>query len=285
MKYIFLIILFAIQGCVSKTPPDPRKLAENKQWQSAYENILFVLSKNDKEETERIITLTNEYPEIIGYAVEEYSFERLKKSDDQDNIQYRKDGIKFFCTISSKEQCNTANENLLKAEKTIKKEISVLEDLYLNLTTREQETLSDKYKLRFYKSSEIGIVTDRQVQNTSTHGSNDGAVVGGAIGTAAYINNATPSSYSMKSDIASTALGALAGAMLFNKSPTVQYLIRYTIKLRNGEVIQVDQVSGTPLGQGVGICISASNAAPIDQSYCTMTLNEFRVKYSDALNN
>lgn len=285
MKFIALMLLLLIQGCASKTPPDLRKMAENKQWQGAYENIMFVLSKNNKEDTERVIALTKDYPEIIGYAVEEYSFEGLTKSDDKDNIQYRKDGIRFFCTPSSEEQCNTANENLLKAEKSIKKEFSVIEDLYLKLTPQEQKVLSDKYKLLFYKSSEFGIVTDRQVQNTSTPGSNDGAVIGGAVGTTAYISNATPSSYSMKSDIASTALGALAGAMLFNKSPVVQYLIRYTIKLRNGEVIQVDQISGTPLGQGIGMCISASNASLIDQSYCTMTLAEFKTKFSEQLKN
>ena len=286
MKSLVFILLLAIYGCTS-TPlskPDPQKYAVNKEWQNAYGGVIFFLSKNNKEDTDRMVALTKEYPEIINYGVEEYSLENLKRPDDHDHIQYRKDGIRFFCIISSDEQCKTAIANLSQAEKTVRKKAIVLKDLYDQLSPKEQQSLSEKYKLDFYKSSDIGIVTDRQVRTINTPGSNAGAEIGGAIGTAAYINNATPSSYSMKSDLGSTAAGALVGALLMNKSPTTQYVTTHTIKLRNGEVKTIEQVDNKPTGEGIGTCVRVSVISSIDQSFCTMTMTEFRKKFYKELN-
>ena len=139
--------------------------------------------------------------------------------------------------------------------------------------------------MSFYQSSEIGIVTDRQVRTINSPGSNAGAEIGGAVGAATYINKATPSNYSMKSDLGSTAAGALVGALLLNKNPTTQYVTTHTIKLRNGEVINIEEVANKPTGEGIGTCVRKAVIAAIDQSYCTMTIDEFRVKYSENIKN
>lgn len=281
VKGIILILLLAIQSCTSRQGID--QYASNNDYEKILTHIAINI-ENQSITSADAIRIANQNPEIIQFSDSLFSEQSIQNfAVTNQNIEYLQFRLKAYCSISTTEKCNAAIENLGSVEKTIKNKITVLEDLYQKLTLKEQKSLSDKYRLEFYKSSEIGTITDRQIQNLSTPGSNAGAEIGGAIGTAAYINNATPSSYSMKSDIASTALGALAGAVLLNKNPTVQYLIRYTIKLRNGEIIQVDQISSTPLGQGVGMCISASNASPIDQSYCTMTLDEFRVKYSNQI--
>lgn len=279
MKLFILFIALIITGCSSTT--NPRSRAENKQWRNAYDGVDYILSKNIKEDTERMILLVNEYPEIVNYGYSTFTVNSLIYwSDRTGDLYYKRIELERFCIISTIQQCNQAIDNLLSVEKTIKKELRLLKDLYSKLTEKEQKSLKDNYKIIFYESSEIGIVTDRQVQNLSTPGSNAGAEIGGAVGATAYISNATPSSYSMKSDLTSTVLGALAGAVLLNKSPTEQYVIRYSLKLRNGEIRQVDQVSSTPLGQSIGMCVFASNATPIDQSFCTMTLAEFRAKYA-----
>lgn len=279
MKFITLILLLLVQGCSSTT--NPRLRAENKQWQNAYDGVDYILSKNKKEDTERMILLVNEYPEIANYGFSTFSINSLNYwSSRTGDLYYKRIELERFCIISTIQQCNQAVDNFLSVEKTIKKELRLAKDLYSKLTEIEQKTLSDNYKIIFYESSEIGTITDRQVQNISTPGSNAGAEIGGAVGATAYISNATPSSYSMKSDLTSTVLGALAGAALMNKSPTEQYVIRYSLKLRNGEIRQVDQVSSTPLGQSIGMCVSMPGAILIDQSLCTMTLAEFRVKYA-----
>lgn len=286
-KLIVSTLLFAISGCTSTliSSPDPQKYAENKQWINAYGGVLFFLSKNNNEDTERMITLTKQYPEIVDYGFEEYSLDKLKKDEDQDHIQHRKDGIKLFCIIASDEQCNTAIANLSQAEKSIRKKVTVLKDLYSQLSPKEQQNFLNKYKPIFYESSEIGIVTDRQVRTINTPGSNAGAEIGGAVGTAAYINKATPTNYSMKNDLGSTAVGALVGALLMNKNPTTQYVTTHTIKLRNGEVKTIEHVANKPTGEGIGTCVRVSVIDSIDQSLCTMTLAEFRNKFSDELKN
>lgn len=285
LKYILLTLFFLIQGCASTPPPDARKYAENKQWLHAYGNVIFNLSKNKKEDTERMIALTKEYPEIVGYGVEEYSFENLKDSDEQDYIQYRKDNVRYFCVIASEEQCNKAIANIAAAEKIVKKKIIVLKDLYDQLSPKEQQNINSKYKLIFYNSFEIGIVTDRQVRTINTPGSNAGAEIGGAVGTAAYINKATPSNYSMKNDLGSTAVGALVGALLMNKSPTTQYVTTHTIKFRNGEVKTFEDIANKPLGEGIGTCVRSPGITAIDSSFCLMTLADFKVKYFDDIKN
>lgn len=285
MKYIFLSLLFLIQGCSST--PDPKSFAETKRWDFAYEYLMMNLAKNNHADTERMIALSKQYPEIIDYGVNEYSKENLKKWSDKLNmIGYQQsNNIKYFCVIASEEQCKTAIQNIESVEKTIKKKLIIPKDLYDQLSTKEQQSLSDKYKLDFYKSSEIGIVTDRQVRTINTPGSNAGAEIGGAVGTATYINKATPSNYSMKNDLGSTAVGALVGALLMNKSPTTQYVTTHTIKFRNGEVKTFEDIANKPLGEGIGTCVRSPGITSIDSSFCSMTLAEFRMKYAEELKN
>lgn len=283
MKLVAFILVLLIQGCAST--PDPRSSAEKKLWDNAYDNVVFTLAKNKKDDTVRMIALTKEYPEIVNYGYSTFSKENLKNWSDKDNmIAYQKYSLEYFCIISTDEQCKTATDNLDAVVKTIKDKLTVPKDLYAQLTVKEQQKLSEAYRLSFYESSEIGIVTDRNVRTINTPGSNAGAEIGGAIGTAAYINNATPSSYSMKSDLGSTAAGALVGALLMNKSPTTQYVTTHTIKLRNGEVKTIEQVDNKPTGEGIGTCVRVSVISSIDQSFCTMTMTEFRKKFYKELN-
>lgn len=283
MKFFILIILFIIQGC---SATDPRSYAEQKQWGRSFDYVVLYLSKNKKDDTERMIALTREYPEIVNYGYTTLSVENLKDWASQDNIiAYRKYSLEYFCIIASDEQCKTATDNLDTVVRTIKNKITIPKDLYEQLNSIEQQKLSDAYRLSFYESSEIGIVTDRQVRTINTPGSNAGAEIGGAVGTAAYINKATPTNYSMRNDLGSTAVGALVGALLMNKNPTTQYVTTHTIKLRNGEVKTIEHVANKPTGEGIGTCVRVSVIDAIDQSLCTMTLAEFKNKFSDELKN
>ena len=155
--------------------------------------------------------------------------------------------------------------------------------LRLSKTSYVFQKLLEKYRLIHFSDSEIGIVTDRQVRNLSTPGSNFGAEAGGAAGAVAYVNNVNPANYSLSKDVSSTLLGALVGAALFNKQAVEQYEIRYTVKLRNGDLKQFDVLSSTSLADGIGVCIGMPYGTKVDQSLCTMTLAEFRVKYADSL--
>ena len=69
-----------------------------------------------------------------------------------------------------------------------------------------------------------------------------------------------------------------------NKSPSTQYVTTHTIKLRNGEVKTIEQVANKPTGEGIGTCVRVSVIDAIDQSFCTMTMTEFRKKFHKELN-
>ena len=109
--------------------------------------------------------------------------------------------------------------------------------------------------------------------------------IGGAVGATAYINNSSPYNYSLKNDIGSTILGAFVGAAVMNQPAVNKYLIRYTIKLTDGNFRQYEEVLPSALGQGIGLCVSLPGVISIDTSLCTMTLAEFRVKYAGELKN
>jgi hypothetical protein len=284
MKFIICIFLIAIQGCSSTTNPQSR--AEKKQWNYAYDGVDFILSKNKKEDTERMILLVKDYPEIVNYGFSTFSIDSLNywvnKTGD---LYYKKIEVERFCIVATTQQCNQAVDNVLSVEKTIKKELRLSKGLYSKLNEKEQKYLSDNYKIIFYEASEVGIVTDRQVRNLSTPGSNFGAEAGGAAGAVAYVNNVNPANYSLNKDVSSTLLGAVIGAALFNKQAVEQYEIRYTLKLRNGDIKQFDVLSSTPLAEGMGACIGMPYGTKVDQSLCTMTLAEFRDKYAGELKN
>lgn len=284
MKLFIFFIALIITGCSSTT--NPRSRAENKQWKYAYDGVDYILSKNKKEDTERMILLVNEYPEIADYGFSTFSVNSLNYwSDRTGDLYYKRIEVERFCIISTIQQCNQAVDNVLSVEKTIKKELRLLKDLYSKLNEKEQKYLSDNYKIIFYEASEVGIVTDRQVRNLSTPGSNFGAEAGGAAGAVAYVNNVNPANYSLSKDVSSTLLGAFVGAALFNKQAVEQYEIRYTVKLRNGDLKQFDVLSSTPLADGIGVCIGMPYGTKVEQSLCTMTVAEFRIKYAEELVN
>lgn len=283
MKKVIVISLISLMvGCSSTA--DPRSRAANKQWNHAYDGVDHILSKNIKDDNEKMIELVDQYPQILEYGVQEFSIGKLRAwSGKVGDVEFQKYSVKRFCVIASEEQCATALKNIDMVDQSIRKNLSVNRELFVQLSQEQQDRLSEKYNLHFYEPNQIGIVTDRQIRNLSTPGSNFGAELGGAVGATAYVSKATPSSYSLKNDVGNTLLGAVVGAMLLNQQPVQRYQIRYTVKLRNGDLTQVDHIFGSPIGEGAGVCINTSNAQRLDQSFCTMTLSDFRLKFADDL--
>ncbi|MDO8693528.1 MAG: hypothetical protein Q7J51_05470 [Sheuella sp.] len=283
--WLLLGLLMSLYGC-ARYNSDPRAEAEKKDWKLAYIKVDSILAKNNKQETEKMILFAKEYPEILESGFARFPLDGLKILAVQANdLTYVKNELSRFCIVASVEQCTEANNNLVEAEKLIKKELHLTKDVYANLSKKEQNTVSNNFKIIFYAHDEVGIITDREVRNLSTPGSNFGAEAGGAAGAVAYVNNVNPSNYSLSKDVSSTLLGAFVGAALFNKQAVDQYEIRYTVKLRNGDLKQFDVLSSTPLAEGIGFCIGMPYGTKVDQSLCTMTLAEFRVKYAGDLNN
>lgn len=294
MKKIFMFFLISFaSGCTTTTYTDSATYASmsnpavhlaNKNWEAAFTALANKLHHDTPDSQSDAKKMAEEYPELVAYSQMLFAVENMNFStNNAGRILYLNFRLKAFCSINTKERCDTTTSNFNNAVSRIRKDATIPKAIFDQLTKSEQELLNQKYEFQFIADSEIGIVTERQIRNLSTPGSNFGAELGGAVGTAAYVSKATPSSYSLKSDIGNTLLGAFVGAMLLNQQPTQQYQIRYTLKLRNGELAQVDRIYGSPLGEGIGNCLTASNAEHVETILCTMTLSDFRLKYAEDL--
>lgn len=292
-KIIIIFIISFASGCTTTTYTDAATYASmsnptvhlaNKNWEAAFTALANKLHHGTPDGQSEAKKMAEEYPELVAYSQKLFAVENMNfSSENGGQILYLNFRLNAFCSINTQDNCDTTTRNFNNAVSRTRKDATIPKAIYDQLTKSEQELLNQKYEFKFIADSEIGIVTERQIRNLSTPGSNFGAELGGAVGTAAYVSKATPSSYSLKSDIGNTLLGAFVGAMLLNQQPNQQYQIRYTLKLRNGELAHVDQTYGSPLGEGVGNCLTASNAVPVESILCTMTVSDFRLKYADDL--
>jgi len=157
--------------------------------------------------------------------------------------------------------------------------IKVSQSAWLELTPAEHEFIQKKYIVDLAEQDAFGIIIDNQGVNESTSGTTGGANLGGAIGNAAYIDNAIKGgNYSAKSQLASGILGAMLGSTLDSK-PNAQYHYRYAVKLGSGNINYFDETKSDPFRHPVGVCVSVPNIALVEQQLCTQTAAFLRTTY------
>lgn len=140
------------------------------------------------------------------------------------------------------------------------------------LSAEEKAGIQQKHVVEVVASESLGTIIDNQGVDRSTPGTNAGAVIGGAVGGAAYVDRAiNHGNYSGKTHVATILLGALLGSAL-DKPPQSSYQFRYAIRLGNGNVIYQDTYSSTPFRHAVGVCVflPAVELVP-EQHLCTQT--------------
>ena len=115
--------------------------------------------------------------------------------------------------------------------------------------------------------------------NESTPGTNGGAVLGGALANAAYVDNAFRGrNYSAVNQLAAGIFGAVLGSTLDSK-PNAQFHYRYAVKLGSGNIQYFDETKSDPFRHPVGVCVSVPNIALIDQQLCSQTTEFLRAAY------
>jgi len=155
----------------------------------------------------------------------------------------------------------------------------VVQSAYDKLSKKEKEQLEQNYNLNFYNDDEIGLITERQVENISTAGSAAGSEVGSALASTVYINNALNSaSYNVWTDLSVGIMGAVAGSGA-NKAPVKKYIIKYTVRNLNDQIKSTEVTQSSPIGESIGVCFSLSKRIPIENEFCTMTAEDIRKKY------
>ena len=132
-------------------------------------------------------------------------------------------------------------------------QIRVSQTAWMALTPAEQSSIQQRSVVSLVDPHSFGVIIDNQAVNESTPGTTGGAALGGAIGNAAYVDNALKTgNYSAKTQLASGVLGAVLGSTLDSKA-NAQFHFRYAVKLGTGDIQYFDQVKGDAFRHPVGV--------------------------------
>lgn len=151
------------------------------------------------------------------------------------------------------------------------------------LTPQERAAVQQARVVEIREAGTYGIIVDIQGVNESTPGTTGGASLGAAFAEASYFDRALQpgNSYSAKTQLGVTLLGALAGSALDTR-PVPRFHFRYAVKLADGEIRMVDSVQADAFRLPTGMCVSLPDLAQIGQSVCTQSADDLRRLYVGA---
>lgn len=163
--------------------------------------------------------------------------------------------------------------------------LKVSEDAWRGLSTDERTVIQQKFVVEMVGSDNFGLIIDNQGADRSTPGTNGGAVLGGAVASATYIDKSIGNgNYSAKNHLGVMLLGGLLGSMLDSK-PQSQYQFRYSIRLGSGSVVTRDVFSSEPFRHPVGVCITLPDVSlAAEQNLCTQTAESLRAAHIGSKN-
>ena len=160
-------------------------------------------------------------------------------------------------------------------------QLTLLESAWNGLSDDERMAIQREHLISPIPASQVGVVIDNQGIDNSTPGSNGGSALGGAVASAAYVDNAfRPNhNYSAKGHLAAVLLGGILGSAL-NSAPTSEFHFRYAVRGASGEIRYFDSVSQSPFRHPVGVCLLLPSVTlSPDQGLCTQTPDYLREKY------
>jgi outer membrane lipoprotein SlyB len=117
----------------------------------------------------------------------------------------------------------------------------------------------------------IGVIHAVQSINRSTAGTNTGAILGGALGQAAYIDNAfkgTGNNYSAVNQVGAAVLGAAIGSAA-DQTPQSHFIFNYAIKTLDGQLREVRTSSNQEFTKPIGQCVSFPEMRPLQAISCS----------------
>lgn len=155
----------------------------------------------------------------------------------------------------------------------------VSEMLWNSLTAKEKIHVSNALEVDLISIASMGVIIDAQTLDHSQPGTTAGAQLGAAFGSAAYIDRAFSGSsvdYSAKKHLGVSLLGGLLGASA-DKAPVSSFRTRYTIKLQDGNIQQIEEETPNPFRQAVGLCVLLAPFRVANQQLCSMTKAELLV--------
>lgn len=147
------------------------------------------------------------------------------------------------------------------------------------LSTLEQSQIDATHEVRLVAPEGYGTIIDVQGADQSTPGTNAGVAIGGAVASAAYIDNAfRGGNYSAGGHLAIGLLGAALGSSM-DRAPTSQFQFRYTVKQGDGEIQYFDEVKSTSFRHSVGVCVLLPSLTLVSQQVCQQTVESARTRF------
>ena len=127
----------------------------------------------------------------------------------------------------------------------------------------------DNFASRAPAAIDYGTAFDNQGIDQSSAGTSGGAMVGSALGSAAYIDRAfrPGNNYSAVAQLGAGLLGALVGSQL-DRQPVSQFRVRYALRRRDGEIVSRDSVQQDAFRHLVGMCLRIADLLPVSQTLC-----------------
>ncbi|GEM_PF-1498083 len=158
--------------------------------------------------------------------------------------------------------------------------LKVVQPVWAALTQEEKDSVQKRFLVEVAQPESFGVIIDTQGVNESTPGTNAGAALGSAIGSATYVDRAfNNQNYSAKSHLGAVLLGGLLGSALDAK-PVQQFHYRYAVRFLNGNINYFDVVSADPFRHPAGVCVEVPAVFMLpDQGLCTQTVALFRGAY------
>lgn len=161
----------------------------------------------------------------------------------------------------------------LLAQQAYGASFDISESLWNSLTAKEKIHVSNALQANLIPTTSMGVIIDAQTLDQSQPGTSAGAQLGAAFGSAAYVDSAFSGNnvdYSAKKHLGVTLLGSLLGASV-DKSPVSSFRTRYTIKLQDGNVQQIEEETSNQFRQVVGLCVFLAPFRVANQQLCSMT--------------
>lgn len=149
-------------------------------------------------------------------------------------------------------------------------ELKIGQNLWKQFSPGEQATLLGKFPaLELIRPDSTGIIQSVQTVNRSTAGTNTGAMLGGAVGGAAYIDQAFRGSnnYSALTQVGATVLGAALGS-LADRGPQARFEFNYAIKTLDGELREMRSSSSDEFARPIGQCVQLPSLTPLASISC-----------------
>ena len=158
--------------------------------------------------------------------------------------------------------------------------LKVAQPVWAGLAQHERDAVQQRYLIEVASPESFGIIVDNQGVDESTPGSNAGSNLGMAVGNAAYIDKAfRDGSYSAKGQLGAMLLGGLVGAAL-DRPQVSRFHYRYTVRMGDGNIQYIDEVSQDPFRHPVGVCVNLPVITIAgDQQLCAQNLAWFRSTY------